>query len=276
MAYKESFTIPAYQQPHQQEDTRPPAMQNVERQAMGEEEGIWDTYRVKLKSLRAQSLSDEQFNNANVKLNEATTLEINGIRRDYKQQMGKLQQIQDMVQQRRLSEDEGFRAMQQASSGPVPRAESKPFGWSSLNTMAKSMVGFAKDAEARSNWGWDLLTRKSKEPKKLDSMISAYKNWMAENAYDEFTPRQQEQADLVWDSIMRAEDKYSPWFSDKEKHKPDAKVLLLREQASGRENLRTSYGSKKVGTTSPMGNSIVPKPRKPQTQGRSDPLGLGL
>ena len=238
-------------------------------QAIGHLKNQW---RIEADALEQSGLSDEQFNKSAANLNakyKMKTLEIDSAA---EQRAGQLRQIQDMVQKRRMSEDEGFRQMQRVQGGPVPEAERRPFGWNSLNTMAKSMAGFTEGMERDPRW----FTRARKEPRKLDSMITEYENWMAVNAYDEFTPRQQQQADDVWDSIMRAEDKYSPWFSDKEKHKPDAKVLLLREQASGRENLRTSYGNKKVGLTSPMGSAIVPKPRKPQVQGRSDPLGLGL
>ena len=238
-------------------------------QAIGHLKSQW---KIEADALGQSGLKTEQFKKADAQLvakYKMKTLELDSA---IGQQVQQVQQIHDMVQKQQMAKQEGFRQMQAASGGPVPRvqrAERKPFSWSQLNSMARSMEDFTEGFERDPR----LFKWAKNEPRKLDSMLREYEEWLVENAYDTLTPRQQQQADLVWDSIMRADKRFSAWFSDKGKRKPIAKVKALREIASGRKNIRTTYGKKKMGMRSPMGG-ITPKPR-PQ-QKRSDPLGLGL
>ncbi len=230
-------------------------------------------WKVEAEALANSGLKSEQFKRADAQLVAKYKMKTLELDTSTKQQIQQVQQVQEMVQRKRMTEQEGFRQTQAASGGPVPRmqrAERKPFSWSQINSMARSMEGFTEGFERSPEW----FTRKSKEPRKIDSMMREYEGWLSENAYETFTPRQQRQADEVWDSIMREDKRFGSWFSDKGKRKPIAKVMALREQASGRRSIR-SIMSRKLGVTSPIGRSVAPKQRRQQTK-RNDPLGLGL
>ena len=255
----------AYQEQIQQ-------LQSQREQALGHLKSQW---KIEADALEQSGLKTEQFKKADAQLvakYRMKTLELDSA---IGQQVQQVQQIQDMIQNRRMSEQEGFRQMQDVSGGPVPRvqrAERRPFTPGQRNTIAKDQDQFIDamelDPAKRSIW-----TGKKREIRDIGSMKEKYMEWVDQSGYMWFTPKQKQQADKEWDDRLRADKTsymYSAWFG--KTGKPIPWVNAVREKMSGRRNIRSIMAGKVM---SPIGRSIAPKQRQqPKREKRFDPAGI--
>ena len=221
-------------------------------------------YQNDLGTLQQQYLSDEQYEGKRAALTNQYKNMWAEYQAQHDQGINEIKRIQSMASRGEIDPSLGEQAAYKmilppeefAARYPHQRqpSQARPISAPSLKSAATMMSGIVGEAEDKRGfeWGDPAKTRKS--------MVTKYIEWRSQAGYDYMDPLHQRQLDQRWDSLMKSDDRFEDWFSNKKKSviNPEARTLRMKTRM-GRAM------QKKMGVTrnvSPIGSSIIGETRR--------------
>lgn len=191
-------------------------------------------YRQESYALESQFLTDDQFKNKISSLNARYSNIWSGQQAEVNAQKKEIERIRTMSGKGEIDPELGERAAWKSVLSPeafsarypdrVSMVPTKPLSSSAVRSATTLMGEIAAGAEDKRGLEWGT-PRKTKE-----SIIKQYIDWRAQIGYDSLDPIHQNQLDMRWDALMKADKVYRDWFSDEKKETPVAEVRSLRSK----------------------------------------------
>lgn len=220
-------------------------------------------YDTELNTLKQSMLSDKDFYDKLNDLNMRHQQVVNKQNHEADMKLQEVKRVQSLIDSRQIAPDAGQEAIwrlvlpsetERAMFQAAGRQGRQPLSIAQLfsDAMQDSIEDFADAAPGKPRW-------KIGPPTKFkEGLVQQYLGWRRLQGYDDptMTPIIQRQLDDQWDAYM-LEDKFSTWWSNKERRKPITEVSALR--ATGKIGRAMRDRVTGVGMTTPLGQSIVTK-----------------